>query len=130
MVKAIVMPKQGNTVETCQIVEWKKDVGDMISQGDIICLVETDKATLEVESPSARPGRALRSSGPRSQRTEAMAGASQPKGSSQPFLAEQRGKAERRLRYLLVPGGWQTTGALPGAPSMERARGAESSRGM
>lgn len=53
MASTIVMPKQGNTVESCIIVEWLKDVGDEIVEGDIICVVETDKATLEVESAEA-----------------------------------------------------------------------------
>lgn len=46
----IVMPKQGNSVESCIIVEWKKKEGDSIAVGDIICEVETDKSTIEVES--------------------------------------------------------------------------------
>ncbi len=50
MATAIIMPRQGNTVESCLLVEWKKDIGDTISKGDIICEVETDKAMFEVEA--------------------------------------------------------------------------------
>ena len=53
MAIAIVMPKQGNTVESCIIVEWQKGVGDRVSTGDVLCEVETDKATLEVESAAS-----------------------------------------------------------------------------
>lgn len=53
MANVVVMPKQGNTVESCIIVEWKKNVGETIAVGDILCEVETDKATLEVESTAA-----------------------------------------------------------------------------
>lgn len=53
MATAVVMPKQGNTVETCIIASWKKSVGDPVSQGEVLCEVETDKALLEVESPAA-----------------------------------------------------------------------------
>ena len=44
------MPKMGNSVESCIIVDWKKAVGDTVTQGDTICEVETDKAVMEVES--------------------------------------------------------------------------------
>jgi pyruvate dehydrogenase E2 component (dihydrolipoamide acetyltransferase) len=53
MAEAIIMPKQGNTVESCIIVEWQKNLGDLIATGDVLCIVETDKATLEVESTVA-----------------------------------------------------------------------------
>ncbi|BAM01526.1 MULTISPECIES: dihydrolipoamide acetyltransferase family protein [Caldilinea] len=49
----IVMPKQGNTVESVIIVDWKKRVGEHIEAGDTLCEVETDKATMEVPSPVA-----------------------------------------------------------------------------
>jgi len=51
MAIAVIMPKQGNTVESCLIAAWKKNVGDPISEGEILCEIETDKATMEVESP-------------------------------------------------------------------------------
>lgn len=44
------MPKMGNTVESCLLLEWKKREGETIATGDVICEVETDKATFEVES--------------------------------------------------------------------------------
>jgi pyruvate dehydrogenase E2 component (dihydrolipoamide acetyltransferase) len=50
MAETILMPKQGNTVESCIILDWKKQEGDKIAVGEIICEVETDKATIEVES--------------------------------------------------------------------------------
>ncbi|MEW5957408.1 MAG: dihydrolipoamide acetyltransferase family protein [Chloroflexota bacterium] len=51
MAIAVVMPKQGNTVENCLIAAWKKKVGEQISEGEVLCEVETDKAMMEVESP-------------------------------------------------------------------------------
>jgi pyruvate dehydrogenase E2 component (dihydrolipoamide acetyltransferase) len=53
MATAVVMPKQGQTVESCIIVEWKKQPGDTVAEGDALCDVETDKATIEVVSPAA-----------------------------------------------------------------------------
>jgi len=53
MATPVIMPKQGQSVESCIIVGWKKRVGDVVKAGDILCEVETDKATFEVESPAA-----------------------------------------------------------------------------
>ena len=52
MATTVIMPKQGQSVESCIIVSWKKNAGDAVKAGDILCEVETDKATFEVESPA------------------------------------------------------------------------------
>jgi pyruvate dehydrogenase E2 component (dihydrolipoamide acetyltransferase) len=53
MATPIVMPKLGNSVESSIIVRWHKNVGDAVVVGDAICEVETDKASVDVESPAA-----------------------------------------------------------------------------
>ncbi len=53
MATPVLMPKQGQSVETCLILTWKKAIGDSVAEGDILCEVETDKATFEVEAPAA-----------------------------------------------------------------------------
>ena len=50
MAKAVIMPKQGQSVESCIITEWYKKVGDSISPGDILFSYETDKASFEEEA--------------------------------------------------------------------------------
>ena len=35
MAVAVIMPRQGNTVESCIITEWKKKPGDAVAVGDI-----------------------------------------------------------------------------------------------
>ena len=50
MAVSVQMPKQGNTVEECLLVEWKVKEGDAVKQGDILCAIETDKASFDVES--------------------------------------------------------------------------------
>lgn len=52
MATAVIMPKLGNTVESSIIVGWKKKPGDAVSEGEAICEIETDKATIDVESPA------------------------------------------------------------------------------
>ena len=48
----VILPKQGQSVETCAIVGWKKRVGDAVKAGEVLCEVETDKASFEIESPA------------------------------------------------------------------------------
>ena len=53
MAVAVIMPRQGNTVESCIITEWKKKVGDPVAVGDILFAYETDKAAFECEAETA-----------------------------------------------------------------------------
>ncbi len=53
MAVGILMPKQGITVESCVLTEWKKKVGDEINVGDVLFAYETDKASFECESTEA-----------------------------------------------------------------------------
>ena len=50
MVKEIVMPKLGETMEEGTITKWLVEEGQAIKKGDLIIEIETDKVTLEVES--------------------------------------------------------------------------------
>ena len=50
MAEAIRMPRMSDTMTEGVIVEWHKKVGDKIKPGDLLAEVETDKATMELES--------------------------------------------------------------------------------
>lgn len=50
MAEKIVMLALSPTMETGTIIKWHKKEGDKISTGDILCEVETDKATMDYES--------------------------------------------------------------------------------
>jgi pyruvate dehydrogenase E2 component (dihydrolipoamide acetyltransferase) len=50
MAEVIRMPKMSDTMEEGVIAEWHKKVGDKIKSGEIIAEVETDKATMDLES--------------------------------------------------------------------------------
>src|SRR6188472_3942693 len=47
----IQMPKLSDTMTEGTLVAWKKKKGDQVSAGDVIAEIETDKATMEWESP-------------------------------------------------------------------------------
>jgi len=48
----VIMPRQGQSVETCIITKWFKQKGDTVKVGDILFSYETDKAAFDVESPA------------------------------------------------------------------------------
>ncbi len=52
MATAVIMPKQGQSVETCIITKWFKNKGESVAVGDILFSYETDKAAFDLESPA------------------------------------------------------------------------------
>ncbi len=50
MAKSIILPQVGQDLETAVIVEWHVKEGDHIQKGDIVAIVESDKAIFEVEA--------------------------------------------------------------------------------
>ncbi|MBP7183974.1 MAG: pyruvate dehydrogenase complex dihydrolipoamide acetyltransferase [Saprospiraceae bacterium] len=50
MAEVIRMPRLSDTMEEGNIVSWLKKVGDNVEPGDVLAEVETDKATMELES--------------------------------------------------------------------------------
>ncbi|MDY0099196.1 MAG: dihydrolipoamide acetyltransferase family protein [Bacteroidales bacterium] len=48
----VIMPKQGQSVETCIITRWYVKQGDPVAKGDILLSYETDKAAFDLESPA------------------------------------------------------------------------------
>lgn len=50
MAEVILMPRLSDTMTEGVIAEWHKNVGDPVKKGDLLAEVETDKATMELES--------------------------------------------------------------------------------
>ena len=50
MATPVIMPRQGQSVESCIISNWAKKVGDKVAEGDILFTYETDKATFDEEA--------------------------------------------------------------------------------
>jgi pyruvate dehydrogenase E2 component (dihydrolipoamide acetyltransferase) len=50
MAEVILMPRLSDTMTEGVIAEWHKKVGDAVKKGDLLAEVETDKATMELES--------------------------------------------------------------------------------
>ncbi|MEG0785135.1 MAG: biotin/lipoyl-containing protein, partial [Christensenella sp.] len=53
MATVVIMPRQGQSVESCIITKWNKNVGDSVSEGEVLFSYETDKASFEEEAKVA-----------------------------------------------------------------------------
>ena len=53
MAETINMPKLGFDMAEGTLIRWVKQVGENINKGDVLAEIETDKATVEVESPAS-----------------------------------------------------------------------------
>lgn len=53
MITRVILPKLGLTMDEGRLVSWHKREGDTVAKGDVLFEVETDKATMEVESPES-----------------------------------------------------------------------------
>jgi pyruvate dehydrogenase E2 component (dihydrolipoamide acetyltransferase) len=49
----VKMPKLGLTMTEATIVEWRKAVGDAVTAGEVLLVIETEKTQVEVEAPAS-----------------------------------------------------------------------------
>jgi pyruvate dehydrogenase E2 component (dihydrolipoamide acetyltransferase) len=53
MATPVIMPRQGQSVESCILTEWKVQSGDTVTEGDVLAVIETDKASFDLESTAS-----------------------------------------------------------------------------
>lgn len=53
MASPVIMPRQGQSVESCIIVKWFKKKGDPVAEGDVLFTYETDKAAFDEEAKTS-----------------------------------------------------------------------------
>ena len=51
MATEILVPQLGNEVTEAEVTEWAANVGDEVSAGEVIVIISTTKAALEIEAP-------------------------------------------------------------------------------
>lgn len=144
MATTVVMPKQGQSVESCIIVEWKKKVGDQLAVDDVLCEVETDKATLEVPAPVAGVLLAIYAQagdevpvltriaaiGEAGESVEGASIESAPSTSSVPAPAPTAAQAPEATPQTALPAVADATATGVGAPASPRARGVAAQKGI
>lgn len=52
MATEVIMPKVDMVMETGTFLEWLKNEGEYVNKGDLLFVIETDKAAIELESPA------------------------------------------------------------------------------
>jgi pyruvate/2-oxoglutarate dehydrogenase complex dihydrolipoamide acyltransferase (E2) component len=52
MATRVVMPQAGQDLETGTVTQWLKAVGDTVVKGEALVQIETEKLSVEVESPA------------------------------------------------------------------------------
>ncbi|HEY1764364.1 MAG TPA: pyruvate dehydrogenase complex dihydrolipoamide acetyltransferase [Opitutaceae bacterium] len=134
MANIIEMPKLSDTMTVGTLVKWLKKEGDAVKTGDALAEVETDKATMELESffdgtliavfapegSQVEIGTALCAVGKPGEKVEAPAGkapaAEAPKGASAPVAPAEAPKAARPAETPKAP-----SGPPPASPSKQAA---------
>ena len=53
MATLVIMPRQGQSVESCVITSFNKKVGDTVEKGEILFSYETDKSSFDEPAPEA-----------------------------------------------------------------------------
>ena len=48
----VLLPQWGMGMSEGLVVEWNKQVGDQVAEGEILAVIETEKAAQELESPA------------------------------------------------------------------------------
>ena len=51
MATEILVPQLGNEVTEAEVTEWAAAVGDNVSASDVVVVISTTKAALEIEAP-------------------------------------------------------------------------------
>jgi pyruvate dehydrogenase E2 component (dihydrolipoamide acetyltransferase) len=48
----VIVPRESEEMELCQVLQWHVKKGQRVKQGDILCEVDTGKATFDLEAPA------------------------------------------------------------------------------
>ena len=51
MATEILVPQLGNEVTEAEVTEWTAGVGDEVTAGEVVVIISTTKAALEIEAP-------------------------------------------------------------------------------
>ena len=108
----VLMPALGMAQETGKLLQWLKAEGEYVEKGELIMQIETDKVTVEIESPAsgilanvtAAPGAEVRVGQPIAQILARGEPASTPKPVTQPAApASQKGESANKITLPVSP---------------------------
>src|SRR5450631_1660831 len=98
MTETVTLPKLGMDMQEGTFINWLKNVGDAVKTGEVLAEVESDKATIEIESTASgilletlvQAGQTVPVGAPIARVGEAEAGA--PKTENKPAPAQPTAK--------------------------------------
>ncbi|MCL2127658.1 MAG: lipoyl domain-containing protein, partial [Treponema sp.] len=131
MAHVLIMPRQGNTVESCILVEWKVKEGDAVTDETEVCSVETDKAAFDV--PAGADGvvlKLLRAAGDDVPVLEPIAVIGAAGGDWQAAIAEDSAHRGTEAQREIVMGKGQGEQQPPSPPPRAPAPPREASAGI
>ncbi len=121
MATAVILPKQGQSVESCVIGEWHKKVGDAVNVGDALFTYETDKSAFAEEAKVEGTLLAIFfEAGDDVPCLTTVAVIGRPGESAESFAPQRGNKAAREPAYPAQSAAFPTAFA----PTAERASGA------
>jgi pyruvate dehydrogenase E2 component (dihydrolipoamide acetyltransferase) len=130
MPEKILMMALSPTMDAGTLVRWRKKEGDVVSSGDVLCEVETDKATMDYESTS--DGTLLKivvQAGGQARVGDIIAILGKPGEDYSALLSDSKPAATKQAQVASPPGAVRTpegTGAMragPAAPAAVLATG-------
>ncbi len=116
MAETISMPKLGFDMAEGLLVRWAKNEGEKVNKGDVLAEIETDKATVEVESSASGVVRKLL----------VEAGTIVPIGDPIAII----GSLDEKIEMPTVDGGPKTTATPPPSPLRDASRGTTQTHSM
>ncbi|GAC1443130.1 MAG: pyruvate dehydrogenase complex dihydrolipoamide acetyltransferase [Sediminibacterium sp.] len=120
MAEVILMPRLSDTMTEGVIAAWHKKVGDAVKKGDLLADIETDKATMELES--YQDGVLLHIGTPQGgklQVNDLLAIFGKAGEDVSALVAQHANKAEAVIE---TPGAKKETAATPATPAAETAK--------
>ncbi len=132
------------TMEEGVILGWKKNVGDTIATGDVLCEVETDKASMEYESnqngeilaivkdkgESARVGDVIAILGKKGEDITSLLASSQSSSASSSATDTQKAEESAAPQHDVSKSGGRPSGATDGRKASPLARRLAEQRGI
>src|ERR1700742_3350808 len=114
----ILMPALSPTMTEGKLAKWHVKVGDEVKSGQVVCEIETDKATMEVEAvDEGKVGRIVVPEGTEAVKVNAVIAilleegeAEAPKGPRSPPRRSRSGKARTGFRTCRCAGFVRTQG--------------------
>ena len=133
----ITVPKLGLTMEKADLIKWEVGLGDRVTEGEILFVIETDKVTFEVPSPSEGLLFPLVAAGTRCEVEETVAYLAADQAEYETLLKEYPGVAREVKREEkaagaggMSPGSVKTAAITSEKPGTQRIKASPLARAM